>query len=61
MSRLKDKITKISGSFSWVVNGDELCTVARAVNYNADVLEELLNKIEKLEKQIADMRGEQDG
>ena len=58
MSRLKDKITKISGSFSWVVNGDELCAVARAVNRNADVLEELLNKIEKLEKQIADMRGD---
>lgn len=58
MSRLKDKITKISGSFSWMINGDELCTVAMAVNCNADVLEELLNKIEKLEKQIADMRGE---
>lgn len=58
MSRLKDKIAKISGSFSWVINGDELCTVAMAVNRNADVLEELLNKIEKLEKQIADMRGE---
>ena len=58
MSRLKDKITKISGSFSWVINGDELCTVAMAVNRNADVLEELLDKIEKLEKQIADMRGE---
>jgi len=58
MSRLKDKITKISGSFSWVANCDELCIVARAVNRNADVLEELLNKIEKLEKQIADMRGD---
>ena len=52
------KPTKISGSFSWVVNGDDVCTVAKGVNHNADVLEELIRKVEDLVKQIAEMRGE---
>lgn len=49
--------TKLFGSFSWIVNGGDVYTVAKAVNYNADVLEELISKVEDLEKQIADMRG----
>lgn len=52
--------TKLFGSFSWVVNGGDVYTVAKAVNYNADVLEELISKVEDLEKQIADMRGKPD-
>lgn len=55
------KPTKIFGSFSWVVNGDDVCTVAKGVNHNADVLEELIRKVENLERQIADMRGKADG
>lgn len=52
------KPVKLVGSFSWVVNGGDVYKVAKGVNYNADVLEELINKVEDLEKQIADMRGE---
>ena len=55
------KPTKIFGSFSWVVNGDDVYTVAKGVNHNADVLEELIRKVENLEKQIADMRGKDNG
>ncbi len=56
MGKLKDKIVKISGRFAWVVNGDDICTVARAVNCNADVLEELSEKVERLEKQIGEIK-----
>ena len=42
----ENKVKTIRGSFSWIVNGDELCTVAKAVNANAEVLKGLIDLIE---------------
>ena len=52
---LKNKVKTIRGTFSWIVNGDELCTVAKAVNANAEVLKGLIDLIEhdmKLKEEI---------
>lgn len=50
------KTCTISGRFSWIVNGDEVATVARAVNKNADVLEKLIARVDDLEKQLKDQK-----
>lgn len=63
---LKNRVKTIRGSFSLIVNGDELCTVAKAVNANAEVLKGLIDYIEhdlELKQQIIDelkkMHGEE--
>lgn len=38
---------------------DNTRTVANAVNYNAQILKNVLDRIVEIEKEIADMRGEQ--
>ena len=50
------KTCTISGYFSWIVNGDDVATVARAVNKNADVLEKLIARVDDLEKQLKDQK-----
>lgn len=50
------KTCTISGSFSWIVNGDEICIVAKALNKNADVLEKLITRVDDLEKQLKDQK-----
>ncbi len=50
------KTCTISGYFSWIINGDDVATVARAVNRNADVLEKLIAKVDDLEKQLKDQK-----
>lgn len=55
------KTFKIKGGFSWVVNGDDICTVANVVNANADILEQVMIKIEQLEKQIIESKAEREG
>lgn len=63
---LKNQVKTIRGSFSWIINGDDICTVARAVNANAEVLKGLIDYIEhdlELKQQIIDelkkMNGEE--
>lgn len=45
------KTAIISGSVPRIVNGSEIAVIGRAVNYNADVLEELIKRVERLEKE----------
>lgn len=51
-----DKVAKIIGSVGWVVNGDDVAMVASALNQNATVLEELINKVENLESELKEMQ-----
>ncbi len=53
---MKDKPCTIYGSFSWVVNGDDVATVARALNRNAEILEKLIARVDDLEKQLKDQK-----
>lgn len=50
---------KVTGRFSWVVNGDDIATVAKAVNANADILKQAMIKIDQLEKEIEILNGEE--
>lgn len=50
------KTCTISGSFSMIVNGNEICKVAKAVNINADILEKLITRVDDLEKQLKDQK-----
>lgn len=50
------KTCTISGYFSRIINGDDVATVARAVNKNADVLEKLIARVDDLEKQLKDQK-----
>ncbi len=50
------KTCTIRGNFSMIVNGDEVATVAKAVNKNADILEKLITRVEDLEKQLKDQK-----
>jgi len=47
---------KVRGQFSWVVNGDNITTVAKAMNANADILEQVMRKVEQLEKEIEELK-----
>lgn len=49
---------KVSGHFSWIVNGDDVATVAKAMNANADILEQVMIKIDQLEKEIEELKKE---
>ena len=49
---------KVIGRFSWVVNGDDIATVAKAMNKNADILEQVMIKIEQLENEIDELKNE---
>lgn len=50
---------KVKGCFSWVVNGNDIATVARAMNANADILEQAMMKIDQLEKEIERLKNKQ--
>lgn len=50
---------KVRGYFSWIVNGDDLATVAKAMNANADILEQTMMKIDQLEKEIEELKNKQ--
>lgn len=50
---------KVIGRFSWVVNGDDIAKVARAMNANADILKQAMIKIDQLEKEIEKLKGEE--
>ena len=49
---------KVIGRFSWVVNGDDIATVAKTMNANADILEQVMIKIDQLEKEIEELKKE---
>ena len=50
---------KVTGRFSWVVNGDDIATVARVMNANADILKQAMIKIDQLETEIKKLRDNQ--
>jgi len=52
---------KVKGRFSWVVNGDDIATVAKAMNANADILEQAMIKIDQLEKEIEQLKSNLSG
>lgn len=47
---------KVKGTFSWIVNGDDIATVAKVLNANADILEQAMIKIEQLEEEIKQLK-----
>lgn len=52
--RRKRKTAIIEGYVPRIVNGESIATVARAVNYNAEVLENLIKRVEKLEQKVSE-------
>ena len=50
---------KVTGTFSRIVNGDDIATVAKAMNANADILEQAMIKIEQLETEIKSLKSNQ--
>ena len=47
---------KVMGTFSWIVNGDDVVKVAKVLNANADILEQAMIKIDQLEKEIEQLK-----
>lgn len=47
---------KVRGRFAWVVNGDDIATVAKVMNANADILKQAMIKIDQLEKEIEQLK-----
>lgn len=39
-----------------IANGDDVATVARALNRNAEILEKLIARVDDLEKQLKDQK-----
>lgn len=48
------KTAVISGTVPRIVNGLEIAVIGRTVNYNADILEELIKRVEMLEKKVGE-------
>ena len=48
------KTAIIEGYVPRIINGESIATIGRAVNYNADVLEDLIKRVEKLEQKEGD-------
>ena len=48
------KTATIRGYVPRIVNGTEITVIGKAVNYNADLLEELIQRVERLEKKLGD-------
>ena len=57
--RTVKKPFKVKGCFSWIVNGDDIATVAKVMNANADILEKAMIKIDQLEKEIEELKNKQ--
>lgn len=49
---LKKKVGHINGRFSPIVNGDDICTVARGVNLNAEILEDVIGELIEINKKL---------
>ena len=48
---MNNKVARLKGFTHNIVNGHDLAVVGRAVNYNAEILEKLIERVEKLEKE----------
>lgn len=59
---LKKKVGYITGRFSQIVNGDDIYTVARGVNQNAEILEDVIEELIEINKKLDKLnnRGDED-
>lgn len=56
-----NKCKKLHGTIRNVFNAGEIATIGKCVNYNAEILENLIERVEVLEKQMEDRKRQKDG
>lgn len=59
MRKYTDKdVNRVKGSVGVFGTVDSIAVIGRALNNNADILKQLINRIEELEEEVAKLKGE---
>ena len=50
-------VAKVNGVARYLINRDDIYEMCKALNYNAEVLKELIEKVNELERKIEELEG----
>lgn len=56
MSKLRDKVERVVGTIGIFGHAESIAVVGETVNKNADVLEELIDEVDKLKEEVAKLK-----
>ncbi len=56
MSKLKDKVAKVVGTIGVFGHAESIAVIGRTLNKNADVLEELIDEVNKLKEEVEKLK-----
>jgi hypothetical protein len=54
-----EDVVRVKGSVGIFGTVDSIAVIGRALNSNADILKQLINRVEELEEEVAKLKGEE--
>ena len=55
-----EDVNRVKGTVGIFGTVDSIAVIGRALNNNADILKQLINRVEELEEEVAKLKGEND-